>query len=103
MKHKKIYPTFTQFDSKVYVYLDKVVAHVQCLYCGGKMTITLNGNTSKVNDDLIKYRVLQTAQKKHQCSLKISQWTDPKIAEKIAPDIIRGYEKLKEKKYASEK
>jgi len=100
------YPVYVPFSAVISIFGNRVIAKVECQYCGGKMEINLkcpHTNTSKLTDDWIKYRVLQVARKRHNCALKISQWGDPAIARKVGPDILRGYEKLKEKEWKIKK
>lgn len=100
---EKVFPTATEFIGNISTFQNKVEADLTCSFCAGKIYIKLNlpenDNTNNYSDEFIKQRVLLTAHLRHNCPAKNSLIGDKTILQKVAPDILRGYEKLKESIY----
>lgn len=102
---KTNFPTDVEFYAIISVFPDRVIAKVKCLHCDGKISIELNVpkgvRADRIHPEWVKQRVLTVAKERHTCLYKASMWGDKNIINKIGADIVRGWEKLKEFQFRS--
>jgi len=96
-KTEKQFPTATEFTAKIEVFKDDIAYVAVCKHCGGKMAGHIKmKNACRLNEQQADDTVLGVIAKRHVCLYKQSQWSDKSLIRKVAPDIMRGLDKLKE-------
>ena len=97
-KTEKRFPTDVEFAAKIQTFENDVAYIAQCRCCLGHIRghVKMPG-ASKLSEMVVNDSVLAILARRHSCPAKVAQWGDKGLLSKIAPDIIRGYEKLKEK------
>jgi len=91
------FPVNNYFEGKVTLCRTEAVAELKCNLCGGNLVIHLKySQFPNLTAEAVKFKLLQTAARRHNCPAKVSLWGDWSIARRIGADIIRGWEKLKE-------
>lgn len=99
IKKDLMYPNFLRFEGHINIFKDCVVALLKCKLCNSNINVKLKGDTSKFSDEYIKFKILRTAQFKHNCPVKEIMWSDKDILKNNFGDYLEGYDKLKEKEF----
>jgi len=91
------FPTNVEFYAKIETYKNDLVVVGVCRHCGGKIGghIKIRKVQQRMTQQQIDDTALEYLKKHHNCPRKISQWGDTGLIHRIAPDIVRGWEKLK--------
>ena len=99
-----LYPTSPEFTAKISHFPDDLAFVAQCRHCGGHIRGHLKvkgvGAMKEKAQDAIVLRYLA---QKHNCPRKRAQWGEKGLPQKIAPDIMRGFERLQEQALRNKK
>jgi hypothetical protein len=103
-KIQKLFPTDLEFMAKIEHFANDLAYVAQCRHCGGKIAghIHMPGAINQTVQQR-ENAVFQVLKRRHACPYKIEQWGDKTLPGKIAPDIMRGFEKLKEQAFLNKK
>jgi hypothetical protein len=95
-KAEKIFPTNVEFFCKIETYKNDLVIVGQCRHCGGKIGghLKIRKVKARYSEQQINQIALEHLKKHHTCLYKQSMWGDKSLLRRIAPDIMRGYDKL---------
>lgn len=95
---ESIYPTAVEFSAKIETYKNDIVIGAVCRHCGGKIGahLKIRKVQARYTEQQINDIALVYLKDHHNCPRKVSQWGDKGLLHRIAPDIMRGWEKLKE-------
>lgn len=103
-KTEKIFPTATEFTAKIQVFKHDIAYVAVCKHCSGKMAGHIKcNNADRMTQQQVDQTVLSIVAKKHACLYKQAQWSDKSLIRKVAPDIMRGLDKMKEQIFRDKK
>ena len=95
-KAELIFPTAVEFTAKIDTFPDDVAYVAQCRHCGGHMRGHIKApGVGRLTEQQVNTITLQTLKRRHNCPRKVEQWADKNLPGLIAPDIMRGMERLK--------
>ena len=103
-KAELIFPTAVEFTAKITTFSDDLVYVAQCRHCGGHIRghIKMLG-AGKLTEQQVNATVLGVLKRRHGCPRKVEQWGEKGIPQLVAPDIMRGFERLKEQAFLNKK
>lgn len=96
-KAEKAFPTAVEFSARIQTFTNDLAYEAVCHFCGGKMAGRIKAPGVGANHEASNNQiVLETLKRRHACPHKRSLWGDKNIAKLVAPDILAGWDKLKE-------
>ena len=103
-KAELIFPTAVEFTAKIQTFPDDVAYVAQCRHCGGHMRGHIKApGVGKLTEQQVNTITLQTLKRRHNCPRKVAQWGEKGLPQLIAPDIMRGFDNLKEQAFRNKK
>jgi len=99
-----LYPTSPEFAAKIKTFPDDLAYAAQCRHCGGHMRGHIKApGVGKLTEQQVNNTVLGVLARRHNCPRKREQWGERGLPQKIAPDIMRGFERLKEQAFLNKR
>ena len=96
-KAELVFPTAVEFTAKIQTFPDNLAYIAQCRHCGGHMRGHIKATgCGKLTEAQVNATVLGVLKERHNCPRKREQWGDKSLPNLIAPDIMRGFERLQE-------
>lgn len=103
-KAELIFPTAVEFAANIKTFPDDLAYVAQCRHCGGHMRGHIKAlGVGKLTEQQVNATVLGVLAKRHNCPRKREQWGERGLPQKIAPDIMRGFERLKEQAFLNKR
>jgi hypothetical protein len=103
-KAELIFPTFVEFTANIKTFENDLAYAAQCRHCGGHMRGHIKApGCGKLTEQQVNNTVLGILKERHNCPRKREQWGDKNLPQLIAPDIMRGFERLQEQALRNKK